>query len=915
MKVRSKMLSRRFAPLLLGLVLLALLAPTARADFGIQSFSGQIIGSPAEEPFLQAAGHPYEVAMTAQLNSHSQPPFGFEAPDGSIKRFNLELPVGLTGNPRAVTRCRVEQLAASEVGCPIDSQVGTVAINVGTGAATFFSLPLYNMVPRPGVVATFGFNSVGTPVLTDASVRSGDDYGISATVPLASQAVPVIRVQVNLWGVPGDPRHDESRGICERDGGSCPTDQSLEPFLTLPSSCPGTPLDFGLETNSWQEPANTQAASFSEDPFGTPFVIEGCEGVPFSPSVQVRPDTSAAASPTGLAVDLTAPQVESFDGIASADLKDVRVQLPPGMTVNASSADGLSGCSPAQIALKSPAPPSCPDSSKLGSVSLQTPLLEAPLPGSVYLATQGTNPFNSLLALYIAVDDPATGVVIKLAGQISPDSATGQLTATFLDNPQLPFEALHLPLKGGNRAALVTPPGCGTYTTNATLTGWADPGESIPSQSSFTIDENCAAASQFTPALSAGTANPLAGAPSPFTLRVTRPDGQQNISAIQATLPKGLLAKLKGVPYCPEANAATGDCPASSQVGTTTVGAGAGSNPIYVPEPGKAPTAVYLAGPYKNAPLSLVVKVPAQAGPFDLGTVAVRNALNVDPSSTQVTAVSDPLPQILQGIPISYRDVRVEMNRPDFTLNPTSCNAMAVTSTITSIAGATANPSSRFQVGSCERLAFAPKLSLSLKGATKRTGNPALKAVLTFPPKGGKANIKKTSVLLPKSIFIDNANINNPCTRVQFNANACPAKSILGKARAFTPLLDKPLEGPVYFRSNGGERELPDLVADLNGQIHVTLVGFIDAVKIKGTEGARVRTRFQNVPDAPVSKFVIDLKGGNKKGLLEISSGFCNGKQRAGVKFDGQNGKFFDTEPVVGTSCGAKGKSSRHRNR
>ena len=390
---------------------------------------------------------------------------------------------------------------------------------------------------------------------------------------------------------------------------------------------------------------------------------------------------------------------------------------------------------------------------------------------------------------------------------------------------------------------------------------------------------------------------------------MTRPEAaQQNLSRIEATLPQGLLAKLAGVPLCGEAEATTGFCPPASQVGTTTVGAGAGAQPVFVPQPGRPPTAAYLAGPYKGAAYSLVVKVPAQAGPFDLGTVAVRNGLYVDPDTTQVTAKSDPLPQILQGVPISYRDVRVDIDRPNFIVNPTSCEPMATTSRLFSAAGTVATPSDRFQASGCRQLGFGPKLTLSLTGQMKRSGNPALKAVLTQP--SGQANIDAVSVKLPTSQFIDNEHINNPCTRAEFAANACPPGSILGTATAYSPLLDQPLTGNVYFRANGGVRELPDIVAALRGQISVDLVGFIDSVKVKGTEKSRVRNRFTLVPDAPVTKFEMKLKGG-KVGLLENSQNLCSRKQRVTIQMDGQNGRVHDTVPVLRTSCGSKAKQRR----
>jgi hypothetical protein len=576
-----------------------------------------------------------------------------------------------------------------------------------------------------------------------------------------------------------------------------------------------------------------------------------------------------------------------------------------------------------------PDPANCPDASKLGTVKISSPaVIDHPLEGDVYLATPHQNPFDSLLAIYITVNDPKSGVVVKLPGLVEADPKSGQLTATVSEAPQLPFEDLDLEFFKGNLAPLKTGIACGTFQVKTDMVPWTAPeGATKHPSDTFSIDKGAGggdcvkdeASAPNSPSFEAGTADPKAGAYSPFTLKLTRADGTQQLTGIDTILPKGLIAKLAGVPYCPDAAlvAAAGksgkaeqtspSCPAASEVGSVTVGAGAGPTPFYAP--GKA----YLAGPYRGAPLSLAVVTPAVAGPFDLGTVVVRNALYVDPDSAVVHAVSDPFPHILQGIPLDLRSVVLNLDRPSFTKNPTSCNPLAFTGFAMALTGQSSPLDQRFQVGDCAKLKFSPKLSISLHGQAKRTGNPALTAVLKMPP--GQANIAKTRVMLPASQFIDNSHINNPCTRVQFNAGACPPASILGTARAFTPLLDQPLEGPVYFRSNGGERALPDLVVDLGGQIHVTLVGFIDSVPIKGTEKARVRTTFANVPDAPVSKFVLRLYGG-KRGLIENSKNLCKGIGPASVQMDGQNGKPYDFDTRLGTSCGSKKKAKgKHHSR
>jgi hypothetical protein len=562
------------------------------------------------------------------------------------------------------------------------------------------------------------------------------------------------------------------------------------------------------------------------------------------------------------------------------------------------------------------APASCPAASKLGTVQIDTPLIDHPLKGAVYLGEQANNPFNSLLALYISVEDPRSGTTIKLAGHPVPDPATGRLTVSFKDNPQLPFEEMRVNMFSGPRAALKTPVTCGEFASGALLTPWSAPqGASVERFDVFAIERGTgggpclksAAEAPNAQSFGAGTADPTAAAYTPFAMRISRADGTQPIKAIGTTLPKGLLGKLAGVPYCPEAAiaAAAGksgrsersapSCPAGSEVGELTVGAGAGSDPYY------APGKVYLAGPYKGAPLSLAFITPAVAGPFDLGTVVVRAALRVDPESTQITAQSDPLPTILQGVPLEVRSIAVSIDPPSFTRNPTSCDPMAVLGSATSVFGLESSLAERFQVGGCERLGFKPRLSLRLKGGTERSDYPALSATLRARP--GDANIARAAVGLPRSAFLAQEHIRTVCTRVQWAAEACPKAAIYGRAKAWSPLLDAPLAGNVYLRSS--DNELPDLVADLRGQIRVALVGRIDSLN------GGIRTTFESVPDAPVTKFVLRMQGG-KKGLLVNSRDICSSVNRASALLDGQNGKTHDSRPVLKNGCGkAKKKGSK----
>lgn len=816
---------------------------------------------------------------------------GSTTPYGRTKKFELDLPAGLVGDPTAVPTCPREVFLRffEFEGCPADTRIGTASVNAfGVADGTMSNKPVFNLETSPEEPALFGLK-LGTALYAYIEVEVSSDGEITAVIDEAPIGSPVWWSDVTMFGV-ADPTPGE--------------DGDEVPFMSNPTNCT-QPFTTAIRGESYEY-------KFDSDSFTQPARTE-CADVPFAPSISVTPSNAVAGEAAGMNVGITVPQSKDPDTKATAHVKDVTMTFPEGMVTSASSATGLGSCAPQQFGYHQETPITCPLNSKIGEVEVQTPILEQPLTGPVYVAKQNDNPFNSLLALYMAPQ--GSGVTIKLAGKVDLDPGTGRLTTTFMNNPQQPFSQLNVRLKGGPRAPLSLPRACGTYTTTAQLTSWAMPSTPVPASSQYTVSQNCGQQDRFAPGFSAGTANPQAGAFSPFMLRITRPNAAQaNVSQFAATLPEGLLAKLAGVPLCSDAQALAATCPETTKVGTTTVGVGAGPTPVFAPEPGKAPTALYLAGPYKGAPYSIVAEVPAQAGPFDLGTVVIRNALRVDPHTAQVTAVSDPLPQLLQGIPISYRDIRVDVNRPNFTINPTDCDVQNSSATIASAGGPSASVADRFQAAGCRQLGFKPKLKLSLKGQTKRGGNPALRAVLRQP--GGQANTDRVQVILPKTAFIDNAHINNPCTRAQYAANACPPKSILGWVKAYTPLLDQPLTGNVYFRANGGARELPDLVAALRGPIAIDLVGYIDSVQNKRAGTSRVRTTFATVPDAPVSRFEMNLKGG-RFGLIENSAHLCKAKKglkRLELRIDGQNGRERDSRPVLrSSSCKRTKKATKKR--
>jgi hypothetical protein len=884
--------------------------------------------NPYGAPETQAGTHPYNLSLGFKFNT--MPVFvpndnEYElAPIADVKDVAIELPTGAVGNPLAVGQCTTAVLEAAK--CAGSSQVGAIHPTL-FGGVRLERYALFNLAPDNGHTNELGFNTAtGFSSHLPSDVRTGGDYGITSLAPgLPNFAGSVTSVEAQAWGVPADSSHTPERvlaGYRTGEGGN-PSSLPPTPFLTMPSRC-GVPLQFKIAVDAYLAPGRLLPDGEPDlsDPNWKQYTVTqppltGCEKLPFTPQLTLVPTTTEAAAPTGATAEVSVPQGEGLSdpqALATSTLQDTTVTLPKGMVINPSQANGLGVCLPSEDAIGTTAAPSCPGDSKVGTVEIETPVLAHALTGNVYVVK--SNPPD--LKLLIAAS--GEGVNAKFLGDVHLDQATGQLTTTFSGTPQQPFSHFRLAFDSGPRAPLVNPRRCGTYTTKAQLSSWS--GKTVESDSSFQIsgDGNggpCAPP-RFSPGFRAGTANPVAGAFSPFSLQLTRSDSEGEFASLSSvSLPPGLLASLRGTTYCPDSALTAADtsrtpghtgaqelaapsCPASSLIGTATVGAGAGPDPFYV-DTGR----VYLAGPYKGAPLSLAVSVPAVAGPFDLGNIVVRTALYVDPSSASLRAVSDPFPTILDGVPVQVRDIRVNVDRPHFTLNPTSCSPSQIAATVLSTEGQVAHVSQRFQAGECAALAFKPKLALSLKGPTKRAKHPALTATVTYPQQGAYANIAGAQVTLPHSAFLDQAHIGTVCTRVQFAAHACPPASVYGRATAVTPLLDQPLSGPVYLRSSS--HKLPDLVADLNGQIEVTLDGKIDSGR-----GGGIRTSFQTVPDAPVSKFTLEMQGG-KKGLLVNSENLCSPKAKthAIASFAGQNGKVSDTTPVIANDCGGKGKGKK----
>ena len=911
-------------------------APASSGAFGLTEIEVRSLDAEGHTQ-VEAGSHPDTFETSFQTETEEVPPgSGKLFPLGEPKDLRISFPPGFLGNPSATPRCTAAEFqAGDESQCPNASAVGVARIEYGDGIEIESTeSPVYNLYPTPGYPAKFGFIIQKiAPVTIDAAINPNPPYNVIAEVTNASQAAFLIASEVTIWGDPGSPAYDTERGSCLKGGGNCPVSIDPIPFLTLPTDC-SEPLTFGLEADPWEgsEPFKGQASIEDESlPAGALSPTE-CESLEFGPQFSAEPTSSQGGSASGLDanVDVTDAGLVSFGGRASSTIKKTVVTLPEGMTLNPSQANGLGACSEAELARESAdSQPGdgCPLNSKVGSVEAETPLLEnTVLHGSLYVATPHENPYGSLIALYMVIRDKELGVSVKLPAKVEADPTTGQLTTTLGEGaypiPQVPVSHFRFHFREGPQSPLVTPEQCGSYEIKASFTPWSDPTSTFEESSSFDVTSGPTGGpcttdpDPFGPGFEAGSTDNHAGRYSPVFMRLTRSDTEQELTRLSATFPPGLVGKIAGLGRCGEeaiaaAKARTGaqelaspSCPASSQFGRTLAGAGVGEVLTYVPG------SLYLAGPYNGAPLSIVAITPAVAGPFDLGTVVVRLALDLNPITAQVEvngAASDPFPRILQGIPLRLRDLRVYVDRPNFTINPTSCveesfSALLFGAALDPFSGAddaSVQLSDRFQAADCASLSYKPKIALRLNGGTKRTKHPALQVRIT--PRPGDANLGRAVLSLPKTEFIDNAHISNPCTRPQFAANQCPPGSILGTARATSPLLDEPLEGLLYFRSNGGERLLPDVVVSLHGLFDVVAVGEVRSKK------GRITTTFNNLPDAATSKIVISLYGG-KKGLLVNNTNLCAKPRRADSKLVGQNGRRLESRPVVAMRCANRKK-------
>lgn len=944
-----------------AVVALALcISPTlASAQFGVQSFTTSTTSD-------QAGAHAdFSTAFALETEALGNPA-------GQLKHVTVQLPAGLVGDPQAIERCsaanfqrfdcapdaQVGVLEASLVSCrgvstalETEAKVGESSITVAStadfcgaepgntieigsgggaeaakviaveaphtlaleaplkkahaagqpathvGVAEPIDVPVFNLQASAGHTATLGASLLPATILIQVDVNPSG-YGLTANIEGISTLVSLAGAKLTLWGVPAAEEHDPQR--CTQEALICDLASGASPaaFMRNPTECGSSPLESTLTAESWQGESATSRATLG------PFT--GCAALKLTPELSVEPDTTQADAPAGYVVDLKVQQSQEPYGDASPDIREVSLTLPAGTSLSPAVGNGLQGCTQEQF--ETGLEGACPRASTVGSVEIASPLLAGRLTGSVYVGAP--QPGETVTEKYrVFVVASGEHVNVKLTGVITPSPSNGQLTAVFQNLPQLPFSEFKMNINGGQNAALANPSTCGAATSSAQISSYAGQGAS-PETRPFYVDANgeggaCPASFPFDPEFSAGTTSPIAGEFSPFVLTIARADRQQQLAGVAVQLPPGLVGAIKSVPRCEEPLAAQGDCPAATQIGTATVAAGAGALPYDVSGP------VFLTGSYGGASYAygLTVAVRAAAGPFYLGTAVVRAGISVDPTDAHLTVVSGPLPTILAGVPLRLKEVQLDIDRPGFVLNPTSCEAMTVGGAISSAQGTVAAVSSPFRAGGCRGLAFTPSLTARTLAKTSKANGAALD--VTIKSGLGQANIAKVKVDLPSQLPARLTTLNHACLASVFASDpaSCPAQSLVGTGVAATPLLAEALRGPAYLVSYGSA-QFPELVVLLRGDgIAINLVGQTHITK------GIISAAFNAVPDVPVSSFEMTLPEGPHS-LLSANGNLCSTKKLVmQTSLVGQNGAAIKPDVAIAVSgCPSQGhKKSRKR--
>ncbi len=854
-------------------------------------------------PDTQAGSHPYEATFALRLAERATEKNKAYVADGYVRNLEAPLPPGFFGQPEAVPGCTRTQLNAKE--CPADTQIGIVGAGQqaqGGGQNGYLENPVYNMVPPKGVPDEFAASINGVSAFFDAGVSSAHGYAIVEhidNVPLAANLDANI---LTLWGAPAEASHDAQRRSDPNCRNGCSSGLTPKPFLTLPTSCAGPQAFTIIGQGTWTDPAaSAEATALTHDNNDAPMGFTGCEGLSIEPSLSAVPETAFADTPSGLIAEVQIPQenLTNPEGVVAATLKNTTVTLPEGLVINPGQAAGLLACGEAEANVHGEGPQSCPKASKVGTIKVQTPLLEgeleSELEGNAYVLQ--SNPPELKLLFAFSGD----GLYFKLPATVHLNTQTGQLTTTLDESPELPFTSFKLAFSGGAQAALATPTQCGSYSTSSDFTPWTTPfAADVLGSDSFLISSgpgggSCSSSPlPFHPELIAGATTDQAGGYTDFSLLLRRGDGQQRIDGLQFKAPKGLTGFLSKVTLCTNAQAEANECPAASKIGHTVVESGPGPYPLVVPEPGQEPAPIYLTESYDGAPFGLSIVVPLHVGPFTLPTQRVRARIEVNPATSALTVTTNPLPQVVAGVPTDLREIDAVIEHPEFMVNPTNCDPQEFTGTAYGTAppgqsepNTEARISSHFQVGACRALEFTPKFSVSTSGETSKAQGASLTAKVSYPSvtQGTDADIAKVKVELPEQLPSRLTTLQKACTAAQFEANpaGCPSASFIGHAVVHTQLLPVPLEGPAIFVSHGGEA-FPSLEIVLQGDgVTVNLVGatFISKSGITSTT-------FKTVPDDPFSTFELTLPEGPYSALA-ANGNLCTQQLTMPNEFVGQN--------------------------
>jgi hypothetical protein len=935
-------------------------APTASSDAimragavgekgpaGVSQFQFRVSG-PLGETVTQAAGHPQFLTTSALFYNQYIEAAGAAKPVEAVKDLVFYLPLGMLGNPAVADYCPaslIETVGEGYTGCPPSSEVGTIlpmildSIMANLPNATH-EASVFNVAPEKGYAAEFAFASSHYTIFIYLNVvRHDGAYVVRIATPGLPRVVGMIGLIATFDGDLSEKyTQEETQYTFDRGG-----------FLTDPANCLATAgeLQASVAADTWEHPDPALPATVSTPAFTG---IHGCGLLGFSSALSVKPETTEADTPSGYEVALEVPQAPSYAGGAGTPpVKDLSVTFPEGTAISSSAANGLLACEEsgphgidiegpeseviAADGLSRPAAGHCPVASQVGTVRASTPLLHEDLSGHVFVAeprcggvgqtgcTEEDAADGRLFGLYLELEGPESGVIIKLKGHAAVDPMTGRVTASFEGLPQVPFSKFVISTRGGAEALLANSQTCGATSSSASVTPWSSPGtQAVSPTDLFTVDWDgaggrCPASVPFAPSFSAGTTSPVAASTSPFTLTLKREDREGDIGSFSTTLPEGLLADVAKATQCPASLASEPlACPAASQIGTATVGVGSGSTPYYVT--GK----VLFTGPYDGAPFGLTIAVPASVGPFDLGNVLVRAGLFIDPHTAQATVVSGPLPQILDGVPLRIRTLTVTLSDSQFVLNPTKCSPQSITARVYSTTGATASVSSPFAAAGCKDLAFKPMLSISTHAKSTKANGTTVKIKVVYPS-AGEANLAKLALSFPRQLSVRLSTLQQACRAVIFEADpaACPAGSNVGMATARTPILGVPLAGPAYLVSHGSAR-FPDVVFVLQGE-GVTLD--VDGQSFV-TEAGVLEVKIPAMPDVPFSTFEAVFPAGRYSQFTSVRSTALPQASQCGenlivpVRMVAQNGKQITEKAKVQiTDCrpsvslkGAKARST-----